>query len=200
MSKKEAITFPPALLKTSVDERLRYIRSAIINHPNIDNALAELLSAISMATPDSLIFLFGPAGVGKSTVCNSTVAKIVAEMLHLLEADRERISIVSTELPAPGPRKFDWGETYKLLMHELQEPLIDRKRLPRASGALEPNEGKGDSLPDVLRYTNKKPSVNDLRHAYEQSLRHRRPKAVLLDDAHYLSKVSGGDCSANSIL
>jgi hypothetical protein len=191
MTKKEAITFPPALLEAFVAERLRYFKEAIISHPNIDNAKAELLSAISIADPDSLIFFFGPAGVGKSTVRHSTTAEIVAQMLPLLMSDQERLALAGIEMPAPGPRTFQWRETYKLLMQELQEPLIDRKRRPRASGDLA-NEGNGHRLAGVLGFANKQPSVDDLRHAYEQSLRHRRPKAVLLDDAHYLSKVPGG--------
>ena len=193
MSKKEVITFPRDLLSASIDERVRYFRGAIIGHPSIDNAQKELLSAISMATPDSLIFVFGPAGVGKSTLCNSTTNKIITELLPSLKSDKERIPIVSIELPAPGPRKFDWRETFRLLLYELQEPLIDRKRTPQTNHDLDPNWGSGNKLSSTLRFANRKPAVNDYRHSYETSLRHRRPVAVLLDDAHYLSKVSGGD-------
>jgi hypothetical protein len=193
MSKKEASKFPHVLLSASLDEKMRFFRNTIINHPNIDNAQRELMSAISMATSDSLIFVFGPAGVGKSTLCNSTTNKIIAELLPELESDVERIPIVSIELPAPGPRKFDWRETFRLLLQELQEPLIDRKCAPRTNNDHAPNDGNGNKLAGALRLVNRKPAVNDYRHSYETSLRHRRPVAVLLDDAHYMSKVSGGD-------
>lgn len=193
MNKMESSKYPRVLLSASLDEKLRFFRSAIINHPNIDNAQRELLSTISMATSDSLIFVFGPAGVGKSTLCNSTAIKIIDELLPELESDSERIPIVSIELPAPGTRKFDWRETFRLLLHELQEPLIDRKRTPRTDDDLDLNGATGNKLPSALRPGYRKPAVNDYRHCYETSLRHRRPVAVLLDDAHYMSKVSGGD-------
>jgi len=193
MINKEASKFPRVLLSASLDEKVQFFRNAIINHPNIDNAQRELLSAISMATSDSLIFVFGPAGVGKSTLCNSTADKILKELLPELDSDLERIPVVSIEMPAPGPRKFDWRETFRLLLHELQEPLIDRKRMPRTDDDLTLNGGNGNTLPSALHLANRKPAVNDYRHSYETSLRHRRPVAVLLDDAHYMSKVSGGD-------
>lgn len=185
--------FPPALLNASTDEKMRFFRDVIISHPNIDKAQKELLSAISMATSDSLIFVFGPAGVGKSTLCSSTKNKIITEMIPELESDVERIPIVSIEMPAPGPRKFDWRETFRLLLQELQEPLVDRKRAPQTRDNLAPNDKDQSAFPRALRVAYKKPAVNDYRHSYETSLRYRRPAAVLLDDAHYMSKVSGGD-------
>jgi hypothetical protein len=192
MNKKQTYSFPPDLLGASIDEKVRFFRAAIISHPNIDNAQTELLSAISMATPDTLIFVFGPAGIGKSTLRNSTATKTIARLLPELESDKERIPIVSIELPAPGPRKFDWGETFRLLLQELQEPLIDRKRASQADYDFDPNGMSGNGL-SRLRDTNRKPSVNDYRYSYVNSLRHRRPVAVLLDDAHYMGKVSGPD-------
>jgi AAA domain len=180
-------------LNASIDEKMQFFRRSVIKHPNIENAQKDLLSAISMATPDSLIFVFGPAGVGKSTLRTNTTNKIIESLFPELETDRERIPIVSLELPAPGPRKFDWAETFRLLLRELHEPLIDRKRAPSPHHDPDGNHQVTDRGKNYIHPMHRKTTVKDLRHSYVTSLRHRRPVAVLMDDAHYLGKVSGAD-------
>jgi hypothetical protein len=177
------------LLKASTTQKLRGFRSVVIAHPRIQDVLSRLLAAIASAEPDALILLFGPTHVGKSTLRTKTVEKIVKQSLPELESDREKLAIVGVEIPAPGPRSFEWGPTYKLLLHELQEPLIERKRLMSVPDG---QSGIGDDIvPRPYSRATRQASVNDYRESYENSLRHRRPVAVLLDDAHYIGKVSG---------
>ncbi len=180
----------PDTLNASITEKLRLFRSAVIGHPRIKDVQKQLLSAIYSAEPDALIFVFGPTHVGKSTLRINTVGKLIEQSLPELEADKEMITSISVEIPAPGTRLFEWGPTYKLLLHELQEPLIDRKRLEYAPDR-QSGVGGADISPRLPYRALRKPSVNDYREAYETSLRHRRPAAVLLDDAHYIGQVSG---------
>jgi hypothetical protein len=177
------------ILNASITEKLRLFRSAVIAHPSIKDVQEQLLSAIYSAEPDALIFLFGPTHVGKSTLRIKTVAKIIEQSLPELEGDKEKIPAIGVEIPAPGPRPFEWGPSFRLLLDELQEPLIDRKRLEFARGG-QSGIGDVDISPRLPYRATRKPSVNDYRAAYENSLRHRRPAAVLLDDAHYIGKVS----------
>ncbi len=192
MSQKPERQFRPNLLNDTIEAKMQYFMAAIIAHPIIDTAQKELLSALSVAKPDSLIFGFGPAGVGKTTLLISVKNKITDRLRPTLESDRERIPAPSAELPAPGPRQYDWRETFRLLLQELQEPLIDRKRASQADDDSDPNRISGNTM-SSFRATNRNPTLNDYRSSYITSLRHRRPVAVLLDDAHYLSKVSGSD-------
>jgi hypothetical protein len=179
------------LLKSSTAQKRRWFRGVVIAHPRIQDVLSSLLEAIASAEPDTLIFGFGPTHVGKSTLRIKTVKTIVEQSLPELEFDVEKVPIVGVEIPAPGPHSFEWKPTYRLLLHELQEPLIERKRLMCVPDGQ--SEIGGDIAPRPYSRATRQASVNDCRESYENSLRHRRPVAVLLDDAHYIGQVSGSN-------
>ena len=60
--------FPPELLEQSPEARLGYFKSFTIAHPLLREADAALKQAIQEPTGWSLIFVYGPTGVGKTTL------------------------------------------------------------------------------------------------------------------------------------
>ena len=60
--------FPPDLLQQSPEARLGYFKSFTIAHPLLREADAALKQAIQEPTGWSLIFVYGPTGVGKTTL------------------------------------------------------------------------------------------------------------------------------------
>jgi hypothetical protein len=107
--------------------RLDRFRSFTVAHPRLVEAKETLVNAIRGAEPNSLIFVFGPTGVGKTTLRLKTEQLIAAEMLNDLREDRSRIPVVSVEAVAPESGSFNWRDHYKRLLHQLDEPLIDHK-------------------------------------------------------------------------
>src|SRR5258708_31921707 len=81
-------------LKMSKEERLQSFKRTIA-HPHLEAADKALREAIKETGGASLINVYGPARVGKSTMKNQVMGTIILEMKPLLEQDRERISIVS---------------------------------------------------------------------------------------------------------
>jgi hypothetical protein len=174
-------TFPRDLLTSGLNAKAAYFHSVTIAHPFLKEAKDQLMNAIEDADPDSLIFVYGPTGVGKSTLRTSVANTVIKTMLPELELDRGRIPIVSFELAAPGPTHFNWTDNFQRLLYSMAEPLVDCKVAPRT----DPSNSKS------FRVRVGRRSAADYRYAYEQALDNRRPVAALLDDAQYLAKAPG---------
>src|SRR5436309_11104420 len=144
------------------------------------DAKERLLAAIQNAEPNSLVFVFGPTGVGKTTLRQRTEQLLTAERSEQLEQDRGRLAVVSVEAVAPDSGSFSWGDHFKRLLQEIDEPLMDYKR---------DAEARSISLRSPAR---PKPTTGDYRYAVEQALRFRRPAAVMIDEAQHLAKITSG--------
>ena len=168
------------LRKRDVSEsRVDHFRSFTVAHPRLVEAKETLMNAIHGAEPNSLIFVFGPTGVGKTTLRSKTEQLIEAEALDELHGDPTRIPVVSVEAVAPESGSFNWRDHYKRLLHQLDEPLIDYKR----------NRDAGP----VTRFMPASRAVGtEYRYAVEQAIRYRKPVAVMIDEAQHLGKIPSG--------
>ena len=114
--------------------RLDRFHSFTVAHPRLLEAKDALMNAIRGAESNSLIFVFGPTGVGKTTLRLKTAQLIAAEILNELDQDRTRIPVVGVEAVAPESGSFNWRDHYKRLLRQLDEPLIDYKVGRQAEG------------------------------------------------------------------
>ena len=177
---------PASVLRThdDRDSGLDRFRQCTIAHPRLVKAKDELMNAISGAESNSLVFVFGPTGVGKTTLLQKTEQVITAELLNKLQEDHEKIPVVSIEAVAPESGNFNWRDHYKRLLRQLDEPLVDYKvgRRPES----EPVRPRSRFLPPPRAV------ASDYRDAVEQAIRHRRPVAVMIDEAQHLGKIGSG--------
>jgi energy-coupling factor transporter ATP-binding protein EcfA2 len=164
--------------------RLDRFRAFTVAHPRLVQAKKALLNAIRGAEPNSLIFVFGPTGVGKTTLRLKTEQLITAELLSELHEDVTRIPVVSVEAIAPESGSFNWRDHYKRLLYRLDEPLVDRKLNRQVDTA---------SVEPTMRFMPTCRAVGtEYRYAVEQAIRYRRPVAVMIDEAQHLGKISSG--------
>jgi energy-coupling factor transporter ATP-binding protein EcfA2 len=164
--------------------RLDRFRACTVAHPRLVKAKDALMNAIRGAEPNSLIFVFGPPGVGKTTLRLKTEQLITTELLNQLQEDRMRIPVASVEAVAPESGSFNWRDHYRRLLHQLDEPLIDYK-VNRCPDGRYAQEGARFMPPSRAVGT-------DYRYAVEQAIRHRRPVAVMIDEAQHLGKIGSG--------
>lgn len=164
--------------------RLERFRSFTVAHPRLVETKATLMDAIRGAEPNSLIFVFGPTGVGKTTLRLKTEQLITAELLTELHEDRTRIPVVSVEAVAPESGSFNWRDHYKRLLHQMDEPLIDYKLNQQAAGPLAVSTKRFMPTPRAVGA--------EYRYAVEQAIRYRRPVAVMIDEAQHLGKIPSG--------
>ena len=164
--------------------RLDRFHSFTVAHPRLLEAKDALMNAIRGAESNSLIFVFGPTGVGKTTLRLKTAQLLAAEILNELDRDRTRIPVVGVEAVAPESGSFNWRDHYKRLLRQLDEPLIDYKVGRQAEHA---------STDPVVHFTPTSRSVStDYRYAVEQAIRYRKPLAVMIDEAQHLGKIASG--------
>jgi hypothetical protein len=176
---------PQALPSRTVNARLREFRSFTLAHPHLVAAREQLISALGGCAGNTIIFVVGPTGVGKTTLRAKVERDLTADLKEQLLHDKERLPVVSVEASAPDTGNFSWREHFRRLLDVMREPLIDYK-LDR--------KGKpwGLGRPVFPSDPNPRASGAEYQHAVEQALRHRRPVAVLIDEAQHLAKMSSG--------
>jgi hypothetical protein len=101
-------------------------------------------------------------------------------MLNELKSDPGRFPIIGVEAISPEVGNFNWKAFYTTILDNLDEPCIDYKvKYPT-------NENDKSAALRRLKPT------SDLRQATEQAIKHRRPTALLIDEAQHITKTSSG--------
>jgi len=170
-------------LDESRKPNLREFQGFTLAHPQLVEAKDKLLAAIQESPPNSLVMVFGPTGVGKTTLLTKVEQILTQSLLSSLQTDRGRIPVVSVEAAAPESGNFNWRDQFKRTLLKMEEPLVECKRSP-------PVPRSGDD--DLCARLSSKTSAAEYRYAVEQALRYRRPLAVLIDEAQHLVKLTSG--------
>src|SRR5215471_2303051 len=171
--------FPRSLLTEPSSVRLAHFQRYTVAHPRLIEAKERLVAAIQNSEPNSLIFVFGPTGVGKTTLRLKAEQILTAELREQLEQDRGHLAVVSVEAIAPDSGSFSWRDHFKRLLLQMGEPLIEYKQ--------DLQSGFVTRTP-----TRPKPTTGEYRYGLEQALRFRRPAAVMIDEAQHLAKIASG--------
>ena len=174
--------FPLELLSQSLDARLKYFQEKVVAHPHLKETHQRLWQAIQQPTGTSLIFVFGPTGVGKTTLRCRLEQQLWEAGRAAIERDPGHIPVVGLEVAVADADSFRWRDYYKRALMALDEPMIDRKILPA------PIASERAELRDSGRYK----VTAELRWALEQALRHRRPTAFILDEAQHFKRIASG--------
>ncbi len=172
--------YPASLLEKPWRERWQYFREKTISHRRLVRARDQLCAALDRAEKNSIIRVAGPTGVGKTTLRLKAEKMLIQQVSEELTTDRGRIPIVSIEALAPESGSFSFSGFYRSLLEAANEPLIDCKREP------------GAGLERARSFAHARATVADLRYAWSQVVKHRRPLAVMVDEAQHLTKIASG--------
>lgn len=145
-------------------------QSLTIAHPRLVAADAELRRLLRQPAGPGLVLVFGPTGVGKTTLLRR-----VEQVLCAADGSSE-IGARRVIASAPEGVAFDWRDFYRRALRELAEPEVEAKRaIPEyRDGAAEPA-------------TRLRATLADLRHSLEVTLRRRQTRALLIDEAPHLA-------------
>jgi hypothetical protein len=161
-----------------------YFVDKIIAHPHLKQTYEQVLQTIYQPGDSGLVFVFGPTGVGKTTLRCRVEQQVLKDAQSDLISDRTRIPVVSVEAIAQGADKFNWRDYYQRALLALDEPLVTDKIDYEVHGIRRNAQGKL-----VIQYT-AVPAA--LRHALEKCLIYRRLTAFIIDEAQHFKKMSGG--------
>jgi energy-coupling factor transporter ATP-binding protein EcfA2 len=180
--------FPRSLLEQSASVRLDYFKQYTVAHPALAAADKAVWNALREPAGALLIFVVGPTGVGKTTLLAHLEKRLIEQALPRLEQDHCHVPVIRLDAVAPAAQQFRWVDYYQRALMVVREPLIDDKidyqlRLPLFSEK---------SQMFVSPRTRSRANVDELRLAFEMALKQRKPRAVLIDEAEHMAKMTRG--------
>jgi hypothetical protein len=125
--------------------------------------------------------VYGPTGVGKTTLRQHITSRLIDGTEG---AEAHQLPVLALEAAAPESGNFHWGHFFRQALGELEAPFLKDKMEYAANTAYFDRAG---NYVISLRAT-----ARDLRLSVEQALRYRRPRAVIIDEAQHLTKISSG--------
>lgn len=176
------IGFPLELLDKSVEERVDYFEKRTVGHPNLQLAYLDLMDKIKISGKGKILLVYGPSGVGKSTLFRKVKEEITKQYLEDMGQDKGFIPIIGIEATSPEDGKFDWIDFYTEALQNVEEILINEKRLPNDN--------------QVPKNHNQR-TKRALRRSLENVIKYRKVKAILIDEAQHMTKAGNSKALRN---
>jgi energy-coupling factor transporter ATP-binding protein EcfA2 len=167
-----------------IADRTREFRHLTVAHPMLMATKDALMSAIHEAPPGSIVMVFGPTGVGKTTLRNRIQQLLADQQLRMMEADPACVPFVAVEAAATDNGNFSWRDHYRRTLLALSEPMLQHKIQPNWVHMMHDSRAQQILGP--------RSAAIELRHALESAILHRRPVAILIDEAQHLSRIASG--------
>ena len=167
----------------SNQEKLDLFRDCTVVHPYLKKAYEEFCDAVNNPGGASVIFLFGPTGVGKTTLLRQIVKVMMSEKMWRLARDPNYLPVATAEARAPESGSFDWKVYYQSVLASLAEsstsdyPIPNRSKLKK-SKSYQRNIGSKNS------------HLSTLREQVIVNMRHRELVVFLTDEAQRFSKLA----------
>jgi DNA polymerase III delta prime subunit len=178
---QENQTFPRELLSQPKQERFHYFKNKVLGHDRLLAVHGQLERAFLYPPGDSLILIYGPTGVGKTTLRMRIEQALLKIEMEAMLKDPGYLPFVSMEAIAAS-RSYDWREHLIRTLKAANEPLISNKINPEAH-----KQSQGRNL-----VRNNKDTEMVLRRSLESCLHQRRTKYVIIDEAQHLKRVGSG--------
>src|SRR6266436_1866125 len=176
--------FPRDLLTQPIASRLRYFETKVVAHQRLKEVHATLLHAIRHPAGASLILVFGPTGVGKTTLRQRIERQLLEDAMTDPSLFPGHIPVVAMEAASPDSGSFHWKDYYTRALLALDEPFIADKITYDVRDMHRDEQGR--------LVIERNLTIPDLRRALEKTLLYRQPRAFIVDEAQHFRKMVSG--------
>jgi len=162
-------------LPQDAQDRLNQFKAFAVRHPLLDQVEQEVLHAIWEPAGCAYLLVYGPSGVGKSTMIHHIVRR-----LNALEGGPGTRPLLLLEVRPPDGELFHRTDYYRTALRLLGKTAVERRMMVDIS--TEPAWEKKGGRRSASRYHDDP----ELRYALEDTLRTQQVRAVVLDEAQHL--------------
>lgn len=172
---------PAGIINGTPAERIEHFKKFLANHHHLATAYREAMGAINRSTGPRVVIVAGPTGVGKSTMARQIYKQLRQTYADEIAKDRGFVPVMGISAVPPNGSNFNWKDFYIRMLTSHGDVMVDRKLfIPRQSEIF-----SDTSVPSHLER-----SVTEaLRRSLENSLRQRRTRVLIIDEAHHMLMV-----------
>ncbi len=182
--------------------RLSHFKAFAVNHPLLEDADTKLTRVLREPAGFLLVPIYGPSGVGKTTMKQRLVQRLTRGAESMTPAPQASLARPGTiagahysppflvvEARVPDGGTFNRADYYRTALTALGEPWYGQWRW------MDINEGQSWETRTRSRGKSREAPFNEapeLRHALEEALIRHGIQAVFVDEAQHFLKISGG--------
>ncbi len=176
----------------SPEEKKTRFKEATVTHRLLEQTDRAVMRAIREHGGFAYVFVYGPSGVGKTTMIHQVSRRFdgtvpsprAARFSFSLSGSRTIVPVLLLETRPPDGAAFNRADYYRNALVKLGEPFYEYRRLIdiHTEQAIE----KPSRRPGKAAHFNESP---ELRHAMEEAMQRHGVQAVILDEAQHLMTI-----------
>lgn len=175
------LSFPPG-----AQARLDQFKAFAVRHPILDQVETQMMHAIWEPAGFAYLLVYGPSGVGKSTMVHHLARQLNGSRQAVDNGGRSSGPVLLIETRPPDGELFNRTDYYRTALRLLGRTSFER-RITVDISTEQTWEKKGSG-----RKSTRYQDDPELRYALEETLRTQQVRAVLLDEAQHLMNTGNG--------